>query len=100
MTDAQKLTAIQMLIDTDGRFMTDGEVVDGVVDILEEERDIDAGIDEPLKQVFLDDCTETHGLSDNEALDLWHDKGEEFVDYQIDKMWHNWSMHFPNVEGE
>ena len=100
MTDAQKLTAIQMLIDTDGEALTDGEVLDGVISILGKEREIDTGIDEALKQVFLDDCTENRGLTLDEANEAWVTVGEEFVEEQIDILWDNWSNEFPNVGGE
>ena len=99
-TDAQKLKAIDALIATDGNELTDGEVIDGIADILKEEREIDTGINEALKQVFLDDCTEIHKLTDEQGLDAWNIYGEDFVYKQIDWLWDNWSENFPSVEEE
>jgi len=100
MTDAQKLIAIQKLIDTDGRFMTDGEVVDGIVGLLEEKRDIDTRLDEALKQVFLDDCTEILGLTACETDEAWEKFGEEFVVGELEELWNGWGNNFPNVTGD
>ena len=99
-TDAQKLKAIEELIATDGNELTDGEVIDGIADILKEEREIDTGINEGLKQVFLDDCSEIYGLTDEQALDEWDIYGEDFICKQVDELWNNWSENFPNVEEE
>ena len=97
MTAKQKLTAIQLLIGTDGESLTDGEVLDGVINILDEET-ASCDIADVLKGVFITDCTEIHGLADSEADEAWEKFGEDFVVDEIEELWNAWSENFPNVE--
>ena len=68
--------------------------------VLHSETEVDTGINEQLKQVFLDDCVETHELTDEQALVAWAEHGDDFIDTQINLLWDNWSDDFPNVEVE
>ena len=96
MTAEQKLTAIQLLIDTGGRFRTDGDVVYGVINILDEET-TPCSMEDGLKTEFIDDCTETHGLSDSEALEAYEVYGKDFIYGELSEFWSGWGKNFPNI---
>jgi hypothetical protein len=82
MTDREKLTAIQTLIDADGEVLTDREVLDGVINILDKDS-------ETLKvEVIIDpdDICKFVGILDHDETMYGTYKSIEGVEVDIEFM--------------